>query len=78
MCSEDFSSPKKAKRNFELMKNTIVKQRNKIKTLHSTVRRLKSRINNLNSLLKVLKEKALITESSESTLRVSISKNSIY
>lgn len=73
MSTDDFSSPKKRQRNFEVVKKTIIKQRNRIKSLNSTVRRLKSRITNLNSLLKMLKERALITESSESTLRVSIS-----
>lgn len=69
--SDDFSTPRKSKRHFKLAKEQILKQQKKIKTLQSTVRRLKAKITSLNALLALLREKMYITESSESTIRVS-------
>lgn len=70
LTSDDFSTPRKAKRHFNAIKQTVIKQRKVVKNLHNTVRRLKLRTNNLTDLIKLLKEKAYITESSESAIMV--------
>lgn len=78
LSSSDFSSPTKAKKNFRILKETVYKQRKKIKSLHGSVRRLKARIVTLNDLIIVLKGKFDVTESSEVAIRVSNSPNGSF
>ncbi|KAG5898553.1 hypothetical protein JTB14_012452 [Gonioctena quinquepunctata] len=55
LSTSDFSTPRKARRNFRSMKQTVLGQKNKIKTLQQSVRRLRSKATNLNSLINHLK-----------------------
>lgn len=70
LSSEDFGTPRKAKKNFNIMKKALGSQRRKNKSLQSTVCYLRNRIRSSNSLLKYLKEKNFIKESSENMLQV--------
>ncbi|KAL1489212.1 hypothetical protein ABEB36_014145 [Hypothenemus hampei] len=60
--SPDLSSPKRAKRCFMLLKNTVVIQKKKLKALQEKNRRLAKKISTLNELIKHLKRKNLISE----------------
>ncbi|KAG5885445.1 hypothetical protein JTB14_020779 [Gonioctena quinquepunctata] len=71
LSTSDFSTPRKARRNFRSMKKTVLGQKNKIKTLQQSVRRLRSKVTNLNSLINHLKSKSLVHEDCETSLRVS-------
>lgn len=72
MTSSDFSTPEKRRKNINVMKRTIGDQRKKIHTLQMKVRRLGKRVTSLTTLLKDLREKSLITETAETSIRVSI------
>lgn len=72
LSSDDFSSPKKAKRHFRFLKTTIFNQRKKIKVLQQNVRRLRGKINSMESLVRLLKQKSLISESSETAIEASV------
>lgn len=71
MDSEDFDTPRKRKRNLNIVKETVKEKSSKIKQLYSTVRNLRRRIKTLSSLLKYLKGKAYISEASEISIEVS-------
>ncbi|KAG5876444.1 hypothetical protein JTB14_029931 [Gonioctena quinquepunctata] len=72
LSTSDFSTPRKARRNFRSMKKTVLCQITKIKTLQQSVRRLRSKVTNLNSLINHLKSKSLVHEDCETSLRVSL------
>lgn len=78
MASSDFSTPEKRQRNVSVLKNTIKTQRKKIHNLQKSVGRLRKRIVSLKSLMSYLKEKSLITEMSESTIKVIILYNFVF
>ncbi|KAG5878368.1 hypothetical protein JTB14_020606 [Gonioctena quinquepunctata] len=71
LSTSDFSTPRKARRNFRSMKKTVLGQKTKIKTSQQSVRRLRSKVTNLNSLINHLKSKSLVHEDCETLLRVS-------
>ncbi|KAG5881834.1 hypothetical protein JTB14_013025 [Gonioctena quinquepunctata] len=75
LSTSDFSTPRKARRNFRSMKKTVLCQKTKIKTLQQSVRRLRSKVTNLNSLINHLKSKSLVHEDCETSLRASISES---
>ncbi|KAG5867539.1 hypothetical protein JTB14_003237, partial [Gonioctena quinquepunctata] len=69
LSTSDFSTPRKARRNFRSMKKTVLGQKTKIKTLQQSVQRLRSEVTNLNSLINHLKSKSLVHEDCETSLR---------
>ncbi|KAG5866993.1 hypothetical protein JTB14_034890 [Gonioctena quinquepunctata] len=71
LSTSDFSTPRKARRNFRSMKKTVLGQKTKIKTLQQSVQRLRSKVTKLNSLINHLKSKSLVHEDCETSLRVS-------
>lgn len=78
MSSGDFSTPEKRRKNWQIVKRKVLYQRQKIHSLQMNVRRLKLKINSMTSLLDYLKEKSLITESSEATIKVSSVINAVW
>lgn len=68
--SDDFASPRKAKKNYRILRDKVVSQRKEIHKLHVTVASLRKRVKTLTSLLKVLRSKSYITESSETMITV--------
>ncbi|CAH1963706.1 unnamed protein product [Acanthoscelides obtectus] len=71
LSSDDFSTPRKAKSNYPLMKTSLMRLRKKVKSLQTTVGALQRRIKTLSGLLKLLKQKIHITDSAETVLKVS-------
>lgn len=69
--SDDFSTPRKAKRAFKIPRKEVSKQRHKVVALKQLNRRLRTRLTNIQSLMKNLKEKNLMNESSQDTITVS-------
>lgn len=69
--SDDFSTPRKAKRNWQIARNAIIVQRQKNKSLQRTRRRLKDRVISLTSLLKYLRNNQMISETAQESLQVS-------
>lgn len=69
--TSDFSTPEKRQKNWRAVKSTVLQQRRKIHNLQMTVRRQKLKIASLKALLNLLKSKGLITESSETSIKVS-------
>ncbi|KAG5884284.1 hypothetical protein JTB14_021341 [Gonioctena quinquepunctata] len=72
LSTSDFSTPRKARRNFGSMKKTVQGQIAKIKTLQQSVRRLRSKVTNLNPLINHLKSKSLVHEDCETSLRAAL------
>lgn len=70
LASSDFSTPEKRRKNLAFVKSWDERRRRKVHTLQMTVRRLKMRITSMQQLIDYLKEKSLISESSESTIKV--------
>lgn len=70
LVSSDFSTPEKRRRNLSLVKRLDQQKRRKVHILQMAVRRLKLRITSLQQLMDYLREKYLISESSESTIKV--------
>lgn len=70
LSSDGFSTPRKAKKHFHIMKKSIDLHKKKNKSLKSTVTYLRYRIKTLNGLLTHLKEKRYIKELSETMLKV--------
>ncbi|KAF5302022.1 hypothetical protein FQA39_LY10492 [Lamprigera yunnana] len=71
-CAIDFSTPKRAKRNFEIAANIVMRQRVQISTLQQKVRRLENKMHNIEDILRHLKSKNLISEAAEQVLQVII------
>lgn len=72
-CStDDMKSPTKARRNWKIIKKTILEQRIKISKLQRENRYLKSKVYSLNSLLTYLRDNHFITESAEAVIEVSV------
>lgn len=69
--SDEMCSPRRAKRNWKLATQTIIKQRKKIKALQQSKRRLKRRVVSLGALLKYLQERNMITENVQTMMNVS-------
>lgn len=67
---EDFSTPTKAKRNYDIIKKTLQHQKRKIKTLQQSNRRLRNKMSSLKELLRHLKSKKMISEEAEQVLQV--------
>ncbi|CAH1981922.1 unnamed protein product [Acanthoscelides obtectus] len=63
--SEDFSTPKKAKRNFRNLKSALDSEKKKRRGLQTTVTTLRRRIKTLSSLLKLLRSKHYTSGSSK-------------
>ncbi|KAB0794874.1 hypothetical protein PPYR_11713 [Photinus pyralis] len=70
IASDEFSTPKKAKKHARMLKGAVVKYRRRVVTLNQRIRRLRSRVTNLQSLLTLLKKKEYISENSEHIIRV--------
>ncbi|CAH2012455.1 unnamed protein product [Acanthoscelides obtectus] len=71
LSSDDFSTPRKAKSNYRLMKSSLMRLRKKVKSFQTSVGALRRRIKTLGGLLKLLKQKMHITDSAETVLKVS-------
>ncbi|CAH1974848.1 unnamed protein product [Acanthoscelides obtectus] len=71
LSSDDFSTPRKSKSNYRLMKSSLMTLRKKVKSLQTSVAALRRRIKTLSGLLKLLKQKNHITDSAETVLKVS-------
>lgn len=68
-----FSTPRKAKRNLDMLTDVIMSQKKKIKVLQQQKRRLHKQIDNFKDLLHHLAESKLISEDSYMKMMVSIS-----
>ncbi|CAH1955238.1 unnamed protein product [Acanthoscelides obtectus] len=71
LSSDDFSTPRKAKSNYQLMKTSLMRLRKKVKSLQTSVGALRRRIKTLSGLLKLLKQKMHVTDLAETVLKVS-------
>lgn len=72
---KNFSSPKKAARNLELVKTNIEKQRKTIKTLRIQKKRLELRLDSMKDLLAHLRDQKLLSEEASSILSVHLQLN---
>lgn len=68
--SSDFSTPEKRRKNLALIKRWDEKRKRKLHNAQMRVRRLRKRMTSLQQLIDHLKEKSLISESFETTLKV--------
>lgn len=66
----DFSSPNRRRTNLRKIKGSVKRDKIQIRGLQQSVRRLKTKIGCLKSLMEYFKEKAFISDGSESTLLV--------
>lgn len=67
---ESFSTPKRRKRNFEVVKNTIFNLRRKNKLLRQKNVRLQTNCQNLSEIIHGLKEKCLVSDAAAIDLEV--------
>lgn len=70
-CRENLS-PTSLKQNWDVAKQYVAKQKSKIKVLQQQNRRMKAKIYCQQTLLNYLKEHYQITDTAESTLKVSM------
>nr|CAH7716790.1 unnamed protein product [Callosobruchus chinensis] len=73
LSSSDFSTPRKAKKNFCLMKQTIKTLRGKSHSLQTRNTYLRKRVKTMRGLINLLKEKAYLNNSSGTVLEASLS-----
>lgn len=65
-----FSTPRRAARNFKIVKSTVVNLRYKNKLLTQKNQRLNKKVNSLNGILDELKKKNLISDTADDNLKV--------
>lgn len=67
---DDFSTPKRRKQNFMMVKKTVSNLRYKNKLLHQKNRRLQNKVESLNEMISVLKTKSMISDNAAINLKV--------
>ncbi|KAJ8933504.1 hypothetical protein NQ314_013969 [Rhamnusium bicolor] len=72
LTEEDFGTPRKTKRNLQLLKSTIAMKQRRLEMTQQQNRRLKRKIASLKELLSHLHIRNLISEEAEQTIMVSI------
>ncbi|KAJ8968199.1 hypothetical protein NQ314_002403 [Rhamnusium bicolor] len=72
LTEEDFGTPRKTKRNLQLLKNTIAMKQRRLEMTQQQNRRLKRKIASLKELMSHLHSRNLISEEAEQTIMVSI------
>lgn len=70
---QHFSTPRKAKRNLDMLTSVVMSQKKKIKVLQQQKRRLHKQISDFKDLLHHLADSKLISEDSYMKMMVSIS-----
>lgn len=65
-----FSTPKKARHHLNLVKDTVKRQKNKIKVLRIQNKRLHNTINSMKDLLQHLMEELLLSEEAANTVGI--------
>jgi len=70
MDDDDFSTPRRRKRNLSVIKNTVGNLRRKNKLLKQKNRRLEKKVSSLLDIVKELKNKCMISENAAFNLEV--------
>jgi len=70
MTHEHYSTPRKAKRNFAVVKNTVKRLSYSNKLLNQKNKRLLKKVESLNDVIGQLENKSLLNESTANTIKV--------
>lgn len=71
LTSSDFGSPKRRSANLSKVKQKVQQQAKKIRSLQTANKKLRSKIKSLNDLIKHKRGNSMISENTESSIRVS-------